>query len=78
MTDVIDKKGEGHSRRKPIWPWLFLLALTLLTIHTWDRATDLFEDFSRNMPTVVIELFQDLLNQSQRDGKSVGTMDIDV
>lgn len=78
MSDMIDKNGERHSRRKPIWPWLLLLVLTLLAIYAWDRANDLFDDFSRNMPAAVIELFEDLFNQYQRDSHSGHAVEVQV
>lgn len=78
MSDMIDKNGERHSRRKPIWPWLLLLVLTLLAIYAWDRANDFFDDFSRNMPAAVIDLFQDLLNQHPRDSHSGNTVEVEV
>ena len=78
MSDMIDKNGERHSRRKPIWPWLLLLVLTLLAIYAWDRANVLFDDFSRNMPAAVIELFEDLLNQYPRVSHSGSTVEVEV
>ncbi|MBD8689334.1 hypothetical protein RHIZ_06380 [Rhizobium skierniewicense] len=78
MSDMIDKNGERHSRRKPIWPWLLLLVLTLLAIYAWDRANDLFDEFSRNMPAAVIELFEDLFNQYPRDSHSGHAVEVEV
>jgi 4-amino-4-deoxy-L-arabinose transferase-like glycosyltransferase len=65
-------------RRKSLWPWLLLLILTLLAIYSWNRATELWDDFSRNMPTAIIELFNGLLNEHRRDERTGPKLDVMV
>lgn len=78
MTVVDNKKNERPPRRKPLWPWLLLLIMTLLAIYAWDRATELFNDFSRNMPAAVIELFEDLLREDHRNVRPSPGVDVSV
>ena len=66
MVDNNDIKGRP-PRKKPLWPWLLLLILTLAAIYSWNRATELFDDFSRNMPAAIIDLFNDILRDHGRD-----------
>ncbi|SCX34810.1 hypothetical protein DSM25559_4641 [Agrobacterium rosae] len=68
---VDDNIKDRPPRKKPLWPWLLLLVLTLAAIYSWNRATELFDDFSRDMPAAVIELFNDLL-RDHNDGQRVG------
>ncbi|XUY28067.1 hypothetical protein RMR21_006920 [Agrobacterium sp. rho-8.1] len=65
-------------RKKPLWPWLLLLILTLAAIYSWNRASELFEEFSRNMPSEIIELFRDLLKEHQDDGRTAPKLDVSV
>ncbi|MBB3947826.1 hypothetical protein GGQ73_003797 [Rhizobium skierniewicense] len=64
--------------KKPLWPWLLLLILTLAAIYSWNRASELFEEFSRNMPAEIIELFRDLLREHQDDGHTAPKLDVSV
>lgn len=73
-----EKRAGNPPPRKSIWPWLLLLVLTLGAIYTWNRATELFDDFSRNMPEAVIELFQDLLNDGNRERRPAPGLDVAV
>lgn len=60
---MTDNGNVGNERRrKPLWPWLLLLVLTLMAIYSWNRANEIFNDFSRTLPPAIIELFRDLLN----------------
>ncbi|WP_245445377.1 hypothetical protein [Agrobacterium rosae] len=68
VDDDIKDRPPG---KKPLWPWLLLLVLALAAIYSWNRATELFDDFSRDMPAAVIELFNDLL-RDHHDGQRVG------
>ncbi len=63
-------------RKKPLWPWLLLLILTLLAIYSWNRATELFDELSRTMPAEIIELFKDLLNEHSRDERVGPRLDV--
>lgn len=65
-------------RRKPIWPWLLLLILTLMAIYSWNRASEIFDDFSRNMPPAIIDLFRDLLNDHNDHGRVGPRVDVAV
>jgi hypothetical protein len=52
----------GPAPRKSIWPWLLLLIVVLLVIYGYDRATELFAEFERNMPQAIIDLLNAILN----------------
>lgn len=47
--------------RKPLWPWLVLLVLTLCAIYSYHRLSALADDIMRDMPQAIIELFDDLI-----------------
>ncbi len=66
MVDNEEIKATA-PRKKPLWPWLLLLVLTLAAIYSWNKATEFFDDVSRNMPDVVIDLFNDILREHRRD-----------
>lgn len=67
-----------QPRKKPLWPWLLLLILTLVAIYSWNRATELFNEFSHTMPAEIIELFKDFLNEHPRDERVGPRLDIAV
>ncbi|WP_320195219.1 hypothetical protein RMR10_007590 [Agrobacterium rosae] len=74
---VDDNIKDRPPRKKPLWPWLLLLVLTLAAIYSWNKATELFDDFSRDMPAAVIELFNDLLrnrHDNQREGPALNVV----
>ncbi|WP_233123234.1 MULTISPECIES: hypothetical protein [Agrobacterium] len=71
-VDNNQRRDRPPPRKKPIWPWLLLLVLTLLGIYAWNRAHELFDEFSRNMPTAIIELFEDLLKENHESRPAPG------
>jgi hypothetical protein len=75
MVDSDDIKATPPPR-KPLWPWLLLLVLTLAAIYSWNRATELFDDVSRNMPAVIIDLFNDILRDHGWDRPSGPGLDV--
>lgn len=77
MSTVNDNNGgDRPPRKKPLWPWLLLLVLTLLGIYAWNRTTELFDEFSRNMPAALIELFEDLLDANRHRTRPAPQLDV--
>lgn len=64
--------------RKPLWPWLLLLMLTLLAIYSYNRISEITEDVMRDMPPAIIELFRDLLNGDHHRQPSGPGLDVRV
>ena len=54
-----------RQTRKPLWPWLLLLALTLMAIYSYNRIFEITEDVMRDMSPAIIEMFRDLLDGSR-------------
>ncbi|MDS7597023.1 hypothetical protein [Agrobacterium tumefaciens] len=51
----------GQPRKKPLWPWIVLLVLTLCAIYSYNRATEIIAEISDVLPPAIIDLFQDIL-----------------
>ena len=56
------------QRRKPIWPWIVLLVLTLCAIYSYNRANDIIAELSDTLPPALLNLFEDILRGSGRHG----------
>ena len=57
---------KGKPPRKPLWPWLLLLVLTLLAIYWYHWFTQMVDDLIVNMPTAIVELLDQLLGEEAR------------
>lgn len=68
MSVSDDRKIEQRPR-KPLWPWLLLLILTICAIYSYNRTAEIFRDIERNMPAAVMDLFYDLLQGGERPGQ---------
>ncbi|MCZ7455292.1 hypothetical protein [Rhizobium rhizogenes] len=55
-------------RRKPIWPWIVLLVLTLCAIYSYNRANEILAELSDTLPPAVLNLFEDILRSDGRHG----------
>lgn len=69
MSIPEDRKDQ-RPRRKPLWPWLLLLVLTICAIYSYNRASEIVRDIERNMPAAIIDLFHDLLRSGQGSDRS--------
>lgn len=49
------------QRRKPIWPWIVLLVLTLCAIYSYNRANEIIAELSDTLPPALLNLFEDIL-----------------
>ncbi|AMD59128.1 MULTISPECIES: hypothetical protein [Rhizobium/Agrobacterium group] len=56
------------QRRKPIWPWIVLLVLTLCAIYSYNRANEIIAELSDTLPPALLNLFEDLLRGEGRRG----------
>lgn len=56
------------QRRKPIWPWIVLLVLTLCAIYSYNRANDILAELSNTLPPALLNLFEDILRGGGRHG----------
>ena len=70
--DQSPKNASGPPRKKPLWPWIVLLVLTLCAIYSYNRATAIIAELSDALPPAIIDLFEDLLRHGgQRPGIDV-------
>jgi hypothetical protein len=58
-TDSPDDRPS--PKRKPIWPWLVLLVLTLMVIYAYNEALAMFDDLGQTGRDFV-QLFKWLLS----------------
>ena len=56
------------QRRKPIWPWIVLLVLTLSAIYSYNRASEILAELSDTLPPALLNLFEDILRGDGRRG----------
>ncbi len=77
---TIENGNNPPPRRKPLWPWLLLLVLTLCAIYSYNRASEFMDEFMRDMPDEIIRLFNDLLqsDRGRRGGLEVSVPFVDV
>ncbi len=54
------------QRRKPLWPWLLLLVLTLCAIYSYNRANEIILELSETLPPALLDLFEDILRGNGR------------
>ncbi|MEJ8311151.1 hypothetical protein [Agrobacterium larrymoorei] len=52
--------------RKPLWPWLLLLVLTLLTIYSYHWFTQMVDNLIDDMPAAIVELLDQLFGEEAR------------
>lgn len=52
------------QRRKPIWPWIVLLVLTLCAIYSYNRANEIIAELSDTLPPALLNLFEDILRKA--------------
>lgn len=62
------QQSGGPQRRKPIWPWIVLLVLTLSAIYSYNRASEIIAEFSDTLPLTLLNLFEDILRGDGRHG----------
>ncbi|WCK03315.1 hypothetical protein [Agrobacterium tumefaciens] len=62
------QQNGSPQRRKPIWPWIVLLVLTLSAIYSYNRASEIIAEFSDNLPPALLNLFEDILRGGGRHG----------
>ena len=63
----LDAQSEKREPpRKPLWPWLLLLVLTLLAIYGYHWFTQMVDEMIVNMPTAIVELLEQLLGEESR------------
>lgn len=62
------QQNGAPQRRKPIWPWIVLLVLTLSAIYSYNRASEIIAEFSDNLPPALLNLFEDILRGDGRHG----------
>jgi hypothetical protein len=55
-------------KKKPLWPWIVVLLITVLSIYAFNRANEVFDDIMANLPDAVLSLFEDMLEQSHPPG----------
>ncbi|MBO0125286.1 hypothetical protein [Agrobacterium sp. OT33] len=67
MTLPQQPNGEPQ-RRKPIWPWILLLVLTLCAIYSYNRANEIIAELSDTLPRALLNLFEDILRDGGRHG----------
>lgn len=56
-----DDVGRSRPKRKPIWPWLVLLAVTLMMIYAYNEALEMFDGLGQTGRDFV-QLFKWLLS----------------
>ncbi|MFK3692709.1 hypothetical protein ACI2J4_20870 [Agrobacterium tumefaciens] len=64
------------QRRKPLWPWILLLVLTLCAIYSYNRAGEIIAELSDTLPPALLDLFYDILRGE--GGAGHGRPSIDV
>lgn len=60
-------------RRKPVWPWVVLLLLTLCAIYTYNQVTTVIEAIRHQVPPEFWEVLEWMFRQSgllPDDGRS--------
>ncbi len=60
------RTDKNQPPRKPLWPWLLLLVLTLLAIYSYHWFNRMVDDLIVNMPSAVVELLDQLLGYEAR------------
>lgn len=60
------RTDKNEPPRKPLWPWLLLLVLTLLAIYSYHWFNRMVDDLIVNMPSAVVELLDQLLGYEAR------------
>lgn len=55
------------QRRKPIWPWIVLLVLTLCAIYSYNRANEIIAELS-DIAAGGAQSFEDILKGGGRHG----------
>lgn len=68
---IEDDRRPSPPRRKPLWPWLLLLVLTLCAIYSYNKVSEIADDMIRNMPDALIDLFHDLLDSERRHNDGI-------
>lgn len=58
-------ENDTPPARRPIWPWIVLLLMTLWAIYAWNRVMDTVDEVLRQIPPGIIELFGDFLRDGQ-------------
>lgn len=51
-------------RRKPLWPWVVLLVLTLCAIYTYTQVTQIIETIRHEVPPEIWDIIEWMLRQS--------------
>lgn len=51
-------------RRKPLWPWIVLLVLTLCAIYTYTQVTHIIETIRHEVPPEFWDIIEWMLRQS--------------
>jgi hypothetical protein len=64
-----EDRTDHRPSRRPLWPWLLLLVLTICAIYSYNRASEILRDIERNMPAA-LDLFNDLLRNGQGPDRS--------
>lgn len=50
-------------RRKPLWPWVLLLVLTLCAIYTYNQVTLIIETIRHQVPPEFLDILEWILRQ---------------
>lgn len=67
MRGLEDDVSKKQQRRRAIWPWLVLLAITLMTIYAYGQAIAAWEDLVRTWDDLV-QLFWLIVPDEQFKG----------
>lgn len=53
MANQLNEGEKPTPKRKPIWPWLVLLVLTLATIFIYERVSEMIDQVMRDFNDLV-------------------------